>query len=214
MDLFKRLSHSSGDIVRILNFVQMSEKLKKEMRHSWLSDGRRESVAEHSWMLSILALLTYRHLDEEIDIEKALKMVAIHDIVEIEVGDIPFTEKSERKNNKKALELSAINKIRNTISGQEGNEFYDIWIEFEACNSNEAKFVKALDNLEVQMQHNMADLKTWEDIEFDLVYTKMDKYCKHDKFLSKLCDSVKEWAEKEMDDFGVNKKDIKYRSMQ
>ena len=193
----------------ILQFLRLAEKLKLEMRHSWLSNGRQESVGEHTWMMALFALLTYRQLKAPIDIDKALKMVIIHDLAEVEVGDIPFTEESERKRNKQALEEAAMEKIYSMLPKEEAEEICSLWHEYEERNTPEAKFIKALDTLEAQVQHNLADLKTWEDIEFELVYTKMDQHCVHDSYLKELCDQVKLWSEEEMTVFGVDPKSIK-----
>lgn len=73
----------------ILQVIALAEKLKYEMRHSWLSNGRQESVAEHTWRMSLMAILVEPYLDQKVNIEKLLKMVIIHDLVEAEAGDIP-----------------------------------------------------------------------------------------------------------------------------
>jgi putative hydrolases of HD superfamily len=195
----------------ILQFLRLAERLKLEMRHSWLSNGRQESVAEHTWMMALFALLTYRQLKVPINIDKALKMIIIHDLAEVEVGDIPFTEQSERKLNKQALEKAAMRKIYSMLPKEEAEEICSLWYEYEERNTPEAKFIKALDTLEAQIQHNLADLKTWEEIEFELVYTKMDQHCNHDSYLKELCDQVKLWSEGEMAIFGVNAQSVKER---
>ena len=198
------------DIARsILQLLKLSERLKKEMRHSWLSDGRRESVAEHTWQMSLLAMLCARHLEHPINIERALKMIIVHDLVEAEAGDVPFFESSDRQDSKQARESAAMAKIREMLPTAEGQEIYDLWHEFEARQSAEAKFVKALDNLEVQIQHNVADLSTWEEVEYGLVYTKMDRHCSHDSFLNAVCGLVKRDAEKKMVDGGVDVESVK-----
>lgn len=193
----------------ILQFLRLAEKLKLEMRHSWLSNGRQESVGEHTWMMALFAMLTYRQLKAPIDIDKALKMIIIHDLAEVEVGDIPFTEQSERKRNKQALEEAAMEKIYSMLPKEEAEEICLLWREYEERSTPEAKFIKALDTLEAQIQHNLADLKTWEEIEFELVYTKMDQHCVHDSYLKELCDQVKLWSEEEMTAFGIDPKSIK-----
>ena len=65
----------------ILQVIALAEKLKYEMRHSWLSNGRQESVAEHTWRMSLMAILVEPYLDQKVNIEKLLKMVIIHDLV-------------------------------------------------------------------------------------------------------------------------------------
>ena len=144
-------------VISILNLLSLAEKLKSELRHSWLSSGRRESVAEHSWQMALMALLVHRHLEKPVDLEHTLKMILIHDLVEAEAGDIPFFETGSRKDQKSHREQKAIEEIRNMIDPQTGQEFYNLFQEFELSETPEAKLAKALDNLEVQIQHNHAN---------------------------------------------------------
>jgi putative hydrolases of HD superfamily len=181
----------------ILEVLRLAERLKCELRHSWLSTSRRESVAEHTWQMALMALATHRHLEHPVAIDRALKMVLVHDLVEAEVGDVPFFETGPRKERKAALEQAAIAKIRGMLAPATGGEIYDLFQEYEAVEA-EAKFAKALDNLEVQLQHNLADISTWEEVEYALVYTKMDRLCSHDRFLGQLCDAIKREAEEKM----------------
>ncbi len=83
-------------IEQIISFLKACEKLKTIMRKSWTSDNsRRESVAEHSWMMCLLALTLFDQLDTKIDQLKVLKMITIHDLVEVFAGDIAVWEKTE-----------------------------------------------------------------------------------------------------------------------
>jgi len=198
-------------VKRILDFLALSERLKLELRHSWLSNGRQESVAEHSWQMALMALLMHRHLAHPVDIEKTLKMILVHDLVEAEVGDVPFFDKSERKRLKAAREQQAIAKIRDALDPATGQEIHDLWQEYEAKATAEARFATALDHLEVQVQHNLADFATWEPVEYDLVYTKMDGPCAVDPFLTAFCGAVKEQAERKMRAGGIDPAAIVHR---
>ncbi len=195
----------------LLDFLALSEKLKCELRHSWLSDGRRESVAEHSWQMALMALLAHPHLETPVDLGKALKLILVHDLVEAEAGDVPVFETGARKANKPAREAAAIESIRARLGAPVGQEIHDLWHEFEARETDEAKFAGALDHLEVQAQHNLADLATWEEIEYDLVYTKMDAPCAFDPFLKDLCEAIKVQAEAKMAAAGVDVDAVKKR---
>lgn len=199
------------DVTRILDFLRLSERLKLELRHSWLSDGRHESVAEHSWQMALMALLMHRHLEVEIDLEKTLKMIVVHDLVEVEAGDVPSFATGEAMAQKAARENAAMASIRHRLPDAVGQEIQDLWQEYEAKQSSEAKFAGALDKLEVQVQHNLADMATWEPVEYDLVYTKMDGPCAFDPFLTAFCDAVKAQAEGRMHEAGVDPKDVKRR---
>jgi putative hydrolases of HD superfamily len=197
------------DANAVLRFLRLSERLKCELRHSWLSTDRRESVAEHTCQMALMALVTYRQLEHPVAIDRVLKIVLVHDLVEAEVGDIPYFETGSRKEGKAALEQQVISKIRGMLDPTTGGEIYDLFQEYEALHSFEAKFVKALDNLEVQIQHNLADLKTWEEVEYGLVYTKMDRFCAHDRYLRELCAAVKLEAETKMRSAGVDVEAVK-----
>ncbi|MBR0664007.1 HD domain-containing protein [Roseomonas hellenica] len=196
---------------KAIGFLSIAERIKRELRHSWLSDGRRESVAEHTWFIALLALLTYRRLQEPVALERVLAMAIVHDIAEAEVGDIPFFEQSERKTRKAALELAAMDRISSLLPDPEGAFVRELWLEFEKGQTIEAKFVRALDHLEVQAQHNLADLNTWEPIEHELVYTKMDDRCAHDEFLQKLLLHVRGGAERKMKLAGIDVEAVKSR---
>lgn len=189
---------------QVLDFARLSERLKCELRHSWLSSGRRESVAEHSWQMAFLAMLVSSRIASPIDMCRLLKIILVHDLVEAEAGDVPFTEVSRRQELKTAHERAAISHIKSLLDPVVGDEIYTLWIEYEEGATSEAKLAKALDNLEVQIQHNLASLKTWDPEEYLLVYTKMDRYCEHDPFLLELCQAVKADAEKKWSEAGVD----------
>jgi putative hydrolases of HD superfamily len=200
-----------SEIRTILDFLALAERLKCELRHSWLSNGRQESVAEHSWQMALMAMLMHRHLEGPVDLGKTLKMILTHDLVEAEVGDVPYFDRSERKAKKAARERAAIELIRTRLGGAVGQEIYDLWHEYEAKQTLEAKFAGALDHLEVQAQHNLADIRTWTPIEYDLVYTKMDQACAHDPFLAAFCEAVKEQSEAKMRKAGIDVDGVKRR---
>lgn len=178
---------------RILDFLAFAEALKRELRHSWLSNGRQESVAEHSWQMGLLALLAHRHLEHPVDLDRALRMILIHDLAEAECGDQPYFAVTDRAA-KTERERAAMEKIRAMLDPATGDEIVSLWAEYEAGETPEAKFCRALNALEVQIQHNLASRDTWEPVEYELVHTKMDGPCEHDRFLSALCAAVKKQA--------------------
>ena len=201
----------NNTIASILSFLEFSERLKCELRHSWLSNGRQESVADHCWHMALMAIAIYQYLEKPVNIECVLKMSILHDLIEAETGDIPFFEKSPRQTRKAEREHQAIMNIRAMLPEAVGQEIYALWQEFEAGTTPEAQFVKALDHLEVQFQHNRADLQTWEAIEYDFVYTKMDASCQHDRFLTLLCEAIKQGAEHKLIDGGIDINILKKR---
>jgi putative hydrolase of HD superfamily len=188
------------ELKNILDFINQSEKLKRELRHSWLSDKRRESVAEHTWRMSLMAVLLRDKLGTEVNLERVLKIIITHDLVEIEAGDTPAVNvirDPSLKNIKHQKERQAIENIRKKLGPGLGDEIYDLWQEFEANQTNEAKFANALDKLEVKIQHIQAPIETWEEIEFDMVYM-MDPWVSFDDNLVMLKDLVVSSAEDKM----------------
>ena len=130
--------------------------------------------------------------------------IAPHDLVEAETGDVPFFEIGSRKQRKAEREQAAIARIRHVLASDTGEEIYRLFQEYEAGETLEAKLAKALDNLEVQVQHNLSDLSSWQQVEYELVYTKMDRFCRHDRFLQELCEAIKAQAEEKMRAAGVD----------
>ena len=97
------MEDNSSAAEKTLGFLSLAERLKRELRHSWLSDGRRESVAEHTWFMALMALLTHRRLEQPVSLERVLSMAIVHDLAEVEVGDIPYFETGDRKAKKAEL---------------------------------------------------------------------------------------------------------------
>jgi putative hydrolase of HD superfamily len=197
---------------KILDFLAFSARLKSELRHSWLADGRQESVADHSWQLALFALAAHSYLEEPIDLLRTLKMVVVHDLMEAEAGDVPFFADPELRRGKLAREREAAERMRERLGAPVGVEIFELFEEYEAGHTREAKFVKALDNLEVQLQHNLADFATWQPVEYELVYKKMDRHCAHDAFLRALCAAIKADAEQKMISAGLDVDAVRTRA--
>lgn len=194
---------------RLLSFIYLSERLKMELRHSWLSDGREESVAEHVWRVSLMVMLFHPYLDKKIDVEKALKMSVIHDLAEVITGDIPYfmtPEGSKAKRQKIIDEEKAIESIKNELKSVVGDEIEELWIEYEKNETYEAKFVRALDKIEAQMQRNQAPIETWNEQERKDLPGRLDSFCEFDSFLEKIKEIVQEQCfEKLSQEHRVNK---------
>ncbi|MGI2750052.1 HD domain-containing protein [Bacillus cytotoxicus] len=190
----------------ILKVIALAEKLKYEMRHSWLSNGRQESVAEHTWRMSLMAILVQPYLDKEVNMEKLLKMVIIHDLVEAEAGDIPAFDtmnSQELQLKKQENEQQAMLNIKHTLEGPLGEELYHLWMEFEEKETYEAKVANALDKLEVKIQHNEADIRTWLPIEHKMTF-QVAKHTNFDSFLSKLQKIIEREGEKKLIAAGID----------
>jgi len=166
------MSLNIEQMTRFIQFLNVAEKLKCETRHSWLSSGRHESVAEHSWRLSLMAILFAPYLSKPVDLEKCLKMAILHDLAEAEVGDIPIfeTQTLEAKKRKQDLEQAAMIQICNALKDKIGDDLYTLWAEYEEKKTYEAQFINALDKIEAQLQHTEAPLSTWTEPERDMLF--------------------------------------------
>ncbi|MEI2664178.1 HD domain-containing protein [Rossellomorea sp. LJF3] len=199
------------ELVNILELVKLGEKLKSEMRHSWLSNGRQESVAEHTWRVSLMAMLMEPYLTEKVDSEKLLKMIIIHDLVEAEAGDIPAFDTmkdSAVKEQKELNERKSIERIRDMLDDPLGKEFYELWHEFEEKETYEAKVANALDKLEAQIQHNEADISTWIDVEHRMSFM-MDKHVEFDGALQIFKDIIEDEADSKLKGAGIDTEKLK-----
>lgn len=196
------------EIPKILEFLRLAERLKFELRHSWLSNGRQESVAEHTWQMALMAMLIQPRLSKPVDLGKTLQLILVHDLVEAISGDVPYFDEEGRRE-KPLKERAAIREIRDMLPADIGGTIFDLWYEFEHATSPEAKFAQALDKLEVQIQHNLADIENWIPIEFELAFTKLQRPCRHDAFLKSVADAVEEQAETKLKASGLDTDAIK-----
>lgn len=152
------------EIKEFMAVVHLAERLKNTPRHSWTSSGRRESVAEHSWRLSLMA---YFIKDEfpEADINKVILMAILHDMGEAFTGDIPAFLKTNEDSQK---ESKQIDQWIDTLPSPFHEEVRALFLEMEELKTQEARMYKALDKMEAVIQHNEADISTWLPLEYDL----------------------------------------------
>jgi putative hydrolase of HD superfamily len=172
----------------IINFMGECEALKKEMRHSWLSNGRRESVAEHTWAATLMAILIMNELEQNIDQLKVLKMLTIHDLVEVYAGDMAEFEAMQGNQDKKVVaEKDALKKLLSKLSNKKtAQEIKDLWEEFEERKTREAKVAQACDKAEAIVQHNLANIDSFSQGDYDINPFYKADYFKFDKFIDAL----------------------------
>ncbi|MFD2515092.1 HD domain-containing protein [Pontibacter locisalis] len=196
----------------VLEVLALAERLKFELRHSWLSNGRQESVAEHTWRMSLMVVLLEPYLDNELDTARTLKMVIVHDLVEAEAGDIPAFEvtTAKAKELKQIKELKAIENLRIKLGNGIGQHVYELWHEFEEKKTYEAKVANALDKLEVQIQHNHADISTWLEVEQELAFL-MGTHTSFDTCLTQFKELIEELAVQKMESAGIDTIAVKER---
>ena len=201
------------EITSILKVLILAERLKFELRHSFTSNGRQESVAEHTWRMSLMFVLIEPLLKQKVDTARLLKMIILHDLVEAEAGDISALEvirNPEIKLKKVEMEKKAIENLRLILKEINGQEIYDLFFEFEEKETYEAKVANALDKLEVQLQHNHADFSTLEEIEYDMTFM-MDKHVIFDSTLFELKTQIVNQATEKMQSNGIDTDMIKQR---
>lgn len=131
-----------------LEFMLELDKMKNLYRQTYvLHENRKENDAEHSWHIAVMAFLLQEYADSETDIFKVIKMLLIHDVVEIYAGDTYCYD--EKANSTKAeREENSAQKVFGLIPENQKQEFYGLWREFENANTNEAKFAGVLDKLQ------------------------------------------------------------------
>ncbi len=151
----------------LLNFLHRLECLKTNGRHSTTVGGITETVAAHSWRLSVLALLVAPEFPE-IDGNKLIRMCLIHDFGEAITGDIPSFLKT--KDHEKT-EDNAVQTLLATLPEPQRGQLSALFSEMDALESQEARIYKALDKLEAVIQHNESDISTWLPLEYDLQQT-------------------------------------------
>ena len=151
----------------LLHILHTAEKLKDTTRHCCTSGGRRESVAEHSWRLALMAFFL-RDEFPRADMDKVLRMCLIHDLGECFTGDIPSFLKTDSDT---AREDALLSRWVSTLPAPYNTELSALYDEMDALETEEAKLYKALDKLEAVIQHNEAALSTWLPREYDLNLT-------------------------------------------
>jgi putative hydrolase of HD superfamily len=155
-------------------FIKEIDKVKYIQRKTKLFNSDRcENDAEHSWHLALMAIVLAEHSNEPIDVLKVVKMVLIHDIVEIDAGDVFMYDTVKNHDNTDEERLAA-NRIFGLLPEKQAEELIAIWEEFEAGETNEAKFARSMDRLEPLLQNTSNDGGTWKEfgVKYDKVYEK------------------------------------------
>lgn len=159
------------NLLKQIEFIKEIDKLKYIFRKTKLiNSDRPENDAEHSWHLAMMAIILAEHSNEPIDVAKVMKMVLIHDIVEIDSGDV-FAYDTVKSHNNFDEELKAARRIFGILPAEQTEEFINIWQEFEEMKTPESKFARALDRLEPLLQNSSNNGGTWR--EFDVKYDKV-----------------------------------------
>jgi putative hydrolase of HD superfamily len=152
---------------RQLVFLIEADRLKNVVRGNRIADAsRRENTAEHSWHLALFALVLKEYAVGPIDIERVVQMLLIHDLVEIECGDTPLFD-TQGALDQADREQRAADKLFGLLPLDQGEPLRSVWEEFEAAETRDAQFAKALDRLQPILLNHIVGGGTWVDYKVD-----------------------------------------------
>lgn len=172
---------------KLLDALVIAERLKDTTRHCYTTKGRHESVAEHSWMATLMAFFM-RDEFPEADMDKVIRMCIIHDLGECFTGDIPTFEKTSAN---EATEENLLNSWVDSLPEIYAKEMRELYEEMAERKTVEAKIYKAIDGLEALVQHNLSDISTWIPREYDLNMTYADDKVAFSEYLKELREEIR-----------------------
>ncbi|HDM8044004.1 TPA: HD domain-containing protein [Vibrio campbellii] len=140
------------------------DQLKSVLRRTRVksADRRLENSGEHSWHVALMAVLMQEHANAPIDIARVMKMLLIHDVVEIDAGDT-FVYDVAASKEQEEKELKAAERLFGMLPSDQGDELFALWKEFEAAQSDDAKYAKALDRLIPMLLNYHNDGQSWKE---------------------------------------------------
>ncbi len=154
---------SKERLERQMNFALEADKEKKILRQTHLSDcGRPENDAEHAWHMALMVYLLREYADEEIDAARAVIMALIHDLVEIDAGDT-YAYDEEGQKTRKEREAAAAERVFGLLPEDQERELKSLFREFEAAETPEARFVRAMDNFQPLLLNDSNDGRDWKE---------------------------------------------------
>ncbi|MDA0746409.1 MAG: HD domain-containing protein [bacterium] len=146
-----------------ISFLVEVDQLKQVLRQTYLVDmSRQENDAEHSWHLALMAMLLSEYAADDIDVLRVVKMVLVHDVVEIDAGDT-FAYDEAGHTDKEEREQAAAQRIFNLLPGDLAAEVFGLWEEFEARETPEAKFAAALDRFQPILLNHRSGGLAWQN---------------------------------------------------
>ena len=144
-------------------FIKEIDKVKSIFRQTYLADGtRKENDAEHSWHIALMAVLLKEYVSEDVDVTKVMTMVLIHDLVEIDAGDT-YAYDSEGAKSKREREVKAADRIFGILPEDQGMYFRELWEEFEAYETPDAKYAHLLDNFQPLLLNDASGGRSWNE---------------------------------------------------
>lgn len=144
-------------------FIREIDKEKLIGRQSYITDClRKENDAEHAWHMALMTILLSEYANEEIDVLKTVTMLLLHDIVEIDAGDT-YAYDEAGKATQRQREEKAAERIFGILPEDQCRKMRELWEEFEACETAEARFARTMDNIQPMMLNDMTDGKAWQE---------------------------------------------------
>ncbi|MCR5144086.1 MAG: HD domain-containing protein [Lachnospiraceae bacterium] len=181
----------------LLDILQVAGRLKTTTRHCYTQENRKESVADHSWRISLMAMLLTNEFPEA-DMNRVIRMCLIHDLGEAFTGDIPsFYKKDEDEDKEEELLFNWVN----TFPEAEREEWMALYKEMLALETQEAKIYKALDRLEAVISHDESDLSTWLPLEFELNFTYGNENIGFSEYMKRLKAEIDKMTQAEVDKY-------------
>lgn len=151
------------DFEKQISFIMELDKIKQIGRQTYLSDAsRKENDAEHSWHLALMAFVLADYANEKIDVLKTMKMVLLHDVIEIDAGDT-YAYDTEGNKTKRERERKAADRIFGLLPEMQAMEYRGLWDEFEAMETAEAKFANMLDKVQPLLLNDASGGKSWAE---------------------------------------------------
>lgn len=158
-----------------LAFLAEADRLKSVLRATPVHGGRKENSGEHSWHLALYALVLADQAPPGVSIDRVIRMLLLHDLVEIDTGDVPIHAAGGTAHGsaaRQAEEARAADRIFGLLPKDIGDELRALWEEFEAAESPDAVFAKALDRVQPVMQNIAAGGGSWRD--FDVTFADLE----------------------------------------
>ena len=153
---------SEDRLKKQLEFRLEIDKMKKILRQTILTDySRQENDAEHSWHISVMAMVLAEYADESVDISRVIRMTLVHDLIEIYAGDT-FAYDVAGNQDKKARENVAADRLFAMLPADQGSEIRNLWEEFDRMESPDAIFAAALDRLQPLLHNFVTEGHTWK----------------------------------------------------
>jgi putative hydrolase of HD superfamily len=198
----------NNELKKIFAFIQMVGKLKTTYRFGTNEHFLGDSSADHSWRLALMTFMMVDQLGLRVDALRSVKLALVHDLAESITGDVDarlIKEKIYSKKDKQDMEAKAMKDFYDVLPERMGREIYELWLEYENAETEEARFVKAMDKIETLTHLVEKGQEVFDDV--DLVGVYGNEEVRNFPDLKKVFMVVKEQIRKELDNAGISWKE-------